>query len=319
MWNHLPKMASQMRELRIERPHLDSWEMGDLVAFLFWHDYFDPPGDADQGERLFAEKSCIVCHQIRGQGGVAGPGLDFLSHYGSPIQIAAALWNHGPQMAREMTVRGIRRPTFTYAELTDVIAYLSAAKRGEMPVGPVYVLPGRSREGRQRFVDKGCAGCHGIGGRGSNLAPDLAGVRGRRNVMDLAAAMWNKAPRMLSAMERYGISVPRLAAQDMADLVAYLSSVEYFRVVGNASRGRGLLRSKGCLECHSISGRGGSTAPDLATVKILDPPAGVVAALWNHVVIVADSPAGRPLSWATFRPAEMADLTAYFETVATSR
>lgn len=319
MWNHLPKMASRMRELHIERPHLDSWEMGDLVAFLFWHDYFDPLGDAERGERLFAEKSCIVCHQIGGRGGVAGPNLDFLSHYGSPIQIAAALWNHGPQMTREMTARGIRRPTFASTDLTDLIAYLSAAKSGEMPAGPVYVLPGRSREGRQRFVDKGCAGCHGIGGQGSNLAPDLAGARGRRNVIDFAAAMWNKAPKMLSAMERYGISVPRLRAQDMADLVAYLTSVRYFRAVGNASRGRVLLQAKGCLQCHSISQRGGRTATDLAKVRILDPPAGVIAALWNHVVIVADSPGGRPLSWATFQPAEMADLTAYFETLAASR
>jgi mono/diheme cytochrome c family protein len=315
MWNHLPKMASQMRELGIEQPHLDSWEMGDLIAFLFWHDYFDPPGDAERGQRLFAEKGCIMCHQVRGQGGVAGPGLDFLSHYGSPIQIAAALWNHGPEMTREMSARGMQRPRFTNAELTDVIAYLSAAKREEMPVGPVYILPGRSREGRHRFVDKGCAGCHGIAGRGSNLAPDLAGVRARRNVIEFAAAMWNKAPRMLDAMERHGLSIPRLEAQDMADLVAYLSSVEYFGELGSARRGRELLRAKGCQQCHSISGRGGGTAPDLATVRILDPPAGAIAALWNHVVIVADSAAGRPLSWATLRPAEMADLTAYFETL----
>lgn len=319
MWNHLPNMASRMRELRIEQPHLDSWEMGDLVSFLFWHDYFDPPGDADRGAQLFADKSCVVCHQVRGSGGVAGPSLDFLSHYGSPIQIAAALWNHGPGMTREMTARGIRRPTFTQGELNDVIAYLSAAKAAEIPTGPVYVLPGRIREGRRRFVDKGCAACHGFEGRGSTLAPDLTRGRQRRNVIDFAAAMWNKAPKMVGTMERYSLPIPRLEAQDMADLVAYLSSLEYFRVLGNASRGPRLMRAKGCLRCHSISGDGGKTASDLATVKILDPPAGVIAALWNHVVILADSPAGRPVSWATFEPAEIADLAAYFETSSGNR
>lgn len=319
MWNHLPKMASQMRELRIEHPQMDSWEMGDLVAFLFWHDYFDPPGDADRGAQLFAEKSCVVCHQVRGLGGVAGPSLNFLSHYGSPIQIAAALWNHGPAMTREMTARGIRRPSFTQDELNDVIAYLSAAKKTEIPVGPVYVLPGRLREGRRRFIDRGCAACHGFQGQGSTLAPDLTGGRRRRNVIDFAAAMWNKAPKMVAAMELHSIPLPRLEAQDMADLVAYLSSLEYFRVLGNPSRGPRLLRAKGCLQCHSVSGGGGETAVDLATVKILDPPAGVIAALWNHVVIFADSPGGRPLSWVTFQPAEMADLAAYFETSALSR
>src|SRR2546422_3651588 len=49
MWNHLPRMVERMRQLKIERPFLTPWETGDLIAFLYTLDYFDPPGHAQVG------------------------------------------------------------------------------------------------------------------------------------------------------------------------------------------------------------------------------------------------------------------------------
>src|SRR3990170_3455443 len=62
LWNHAPRMADRMRSLGIQRPTLDAREAGDLVAFLFTLDYFDPRGDVDAGRPLFGEKRCIACH-----------------------------------------------------------------------------------------------------------------------------------------------------------------------------------------------------------------------------------------------------------------
>ena len=132
MWNHAPRMAERMAELGIPKPQLDSREAGDLVAFLFTVDYFDPPGRVDAGRQLFTEKRCVVCHQVGGTGGVVGPNLDFLKQYGSPIFLATAMWNHGPQMSEAMQARGIARPTFKDAELRDLIAYVNSAS----PVWP---------------------------------------------------------------------------------------------------------------------------------------------------------------------------------------
>ncbi len=53
MWNHLPAMSERMSELGIQRPRLSAWETGDLIAFLFWLDYFDPPGDIEEGRGVF--------------------------------------------------------------------------------------------------------------------------------------------------------------------------------------------------------------------------------------------------------------------------
>jgi mono/diheme cytochrome c family protein len=317
MWNHLPGMATQMGELDIERPRLAPWETSDLVAFLFWHDYFDPPGDAERGTELFATKGCIACHQVGGRGGVEGPNLDFLRQYGSPIQIAAAMWNHGPTMTEQMNARGIRRPTFTNSELSDLIAYLKSASE-TVPEGPLFVLPGSADEGRRRFVEKGCIECHAVRGEGGRIGPDLAATRRRQHLLEFAAAMWNKAPRMLSAMQQRDITIPQLAAVEMADLLAYLYSVQYFGDVGNAQRGRRLVESSGCLGCHALGGTGGTSAPDLATARGLDQPVAVVAAMWNHILNPAVEE-GAPASWPSFRPAEMADIAAFFQSLPVTR
>src|SRR5262245_57820220 len=141
MWNHLPKMADQLRRMQIRRPRMDAREADNLTAFLATLDYFDPPGNMQVGKRLFAEKRCVLCHQVGGVGGVVGPDLDQLAQSSSPISIAAALWNHGPSMSAAMRARGIKRPSFTGTELQDLIAYLKSYS-GDRLQEPIYVLPG---------------------------------------------------------------------------------------------------------------------------------------------------------------------------------
>jgi mono/diheme cytochrome c family protein len=318
MWNHLPQMAQRMSEFGVTPPRLDPWEAGDLIAFLVWLDYFDPAGDVDHGRQLFTEKKCVMCHQVAGVGGVGGPSLDFLSQYGSPIQIATAMWNHGGEMIEAMRAQGIERPSFTGAELTDLIAYLESWLP-TMPTGPLYVLPGDPDEGRQRFVDRGCGQCHGVRGETGMVAPDLGRMGRHESLIEFATAMWNKAPTMIEAIKRRGIVVPRLSAGDMADIVAYLSSIRYFGESGNPARGAQRAREKGCVECHSVEGSGGDAAGDLAEGKGFDSPAAVVAALWNHAAMMKGDMAERAAAWPSFSTIEMADLAAFMQSVGRGR
>ncbi len=317
MWNHLPNMVAQMRAMGIDRPRLTPWEAGDLIAFLLWLDYFEPPGDTATGRELFSEKSCLVCHQVGGMGGVAGPSLDFLNQYGSPVQIATALWNHGPSMSAAMSERGIRRTTFSGSELVDLIAFLKSTS-GRLPEGSMYVMPGRAEEGRRLFEERSCVECHSIQGVGGKVGPDLFQLTGRRSLVDFAAAMWNKAPAMTAAMRQAGISVPQLGAGEMADLIAYLYLVQYSAEAGDSDQGPQLMRDKGCLACHSVSGRGGDTASDLTQARGLTSQAGVISSLWNHVLIL-DGPGRNTVTWPSFAAKEMADLAAYLQTIGRAR
>lgn len=312
MWNHLPRAADRLEEFGISRSRLNPRETGDLIGFLFTLNYFDPPGNVQAGHRLFSEKKCVVCHQVGGTGGVVGPDLDFLAKYGSPILFAAAMWNHGPGMAAAMRVQRIERATFTGSELLDLVAYLKSAAPAPAE-GPLYVLPGRAEEGRRLFVDKRCIECHGAGGRGGSVGRDLVGRHLHRNFTQLAARMWNKAPAMMDAMRARGISLPRLGADEMADLVAYLHSIGYFAEPGDPRKGRERVTDKGCLGCHAVSGTAGKTAGDLAWVKGLESPATVISALWNHAFVMGDQTECRKAAWPQFRPEEMADLVSFLQ------
>lgn len=318
MWNHLPRMVERMQQLGIGRPQLDTREASDLVAFLYTLNYFDPPGNSEEGRRVFAAKRCVVCHQVGGSGGVVGPNLDHFLQFGSPIFLATAMWNHGPAMMQAMRTRGIERPTFTAAELRDLVAFLVPASAA-VREGPVYVLPGRADEGRLLFAAKRCLDCHSVGGQGGRVGPELVERGVRRSVLEFAAAMWNKAPAMLAAMTSRGIAVPQLRPDEMADLVAYLYSVRYFAEPGNVRNGWIVATGKGCLVCHAVAGERGKPASDLSRAKGLESPAGVIAALWNHAVVTAPTPAGRKAAWPEFRPEEMADLVSMLQSLGRKR
>jgi mono/diheme cytochrome c family protein len=215
-------------------------------------------------------------------------------------------------MAERMKERGIERPNFTAKELRDLIAYLAPATGGPEE-GPLYVLPGRAEPGRQLFAEKRCVECHAVGGAGGRVGPDLLERGLRQSPTEFAATIWNKAPAMAAAMKSRGISLPQLAPEQMADIVAYLLSVRYF-ASGNAQKGYGVAGQKGCLNCHAIRGERGKPASDLTKAKGLDSPAAVLAALWNHA-LVTPTVSGKKLDWPTFATQEMADLMAMLQSV----
>jgi cytochrome c551/c552 len=302
LWNHLPDMNRRMAELGIERPHLSGREAGDLFAYLYTLGYFDAAGDAERGKRLFSEMSCIRCHQVEGVGGVVGPVLDHVGARGAPIEIAAAMWNHGPAMIEAAEARGIARPRMSGHDLTDLIAFLEAAGH-EIPAENLYVLPGDADAGALLIEDRGCVECHGNPGSGGLSAPDLAGVSRNSSLIDFVALMWNKAPGMMAALRARDLEFPHLEPQDFANVVAYLYSVNYFSGGGQASRGQVLIAGKGCGKCHGA---------DLSSNPGLDHPSSITAALWNHLEVLE---AGEDLDedWPSFTGREMGDLMAFFQ------
>lgn len=305
LWNHLPQMAGRMEELGIERPVLSNREAGDLFAYLFTMGYFDERGDPARGGVTFREAGCIRCHQVRGVGGVVGPLLDGLAETAAPIEVAAAMWNHGPAMLEAAAERNIPRPALSGAQLRDLIAFVRG-DAGNTPDRSVVLLPGDALEGRAVLDERECVACHGPPGAGGGSAPDLAGIGRGLSLIDFVAAMWNKAPVMIAALRRTDRELPRLEAHELADIVAYLYSVNYFSGGGSAVRGRTLVRTRGCVRCHQEA--------DLAARPGLDHPASITAALWNHLSRAgAAGEAGDADGWPTFTGREMGDLMAYFQ------
>jgi mono/diheme cytochrome c family protein len=127
MWDHFPEMSRAMQEANIKVPEFSAKDVADITAYLFSIRYFDPTGNGVAGKKLFQEKRCNVCHDIRGEAKSKkeGPNLAKSKGMVSPIYMATALWNHGPTMIGKMKEKNIGWRTITDKELVDLMEYLN--------------------------------------------------------------------------------------------------------------------------------------------------------------------------------------------------
>lgn len=313
MWNHSPKMTEKIKEIKMERPRFTTAEMATLMGYLYYINYFDEPGNIQDGKRLFREKGCASCHFLGGEGEKVGPALDKYKRYMSPLFLAQAMWNHGPAMAATMRRLGVKRAEFRENEMIDLLAYLRSAAKGTAEE-PVYMLPGSPEKGKALFAEKGCVRCHAVHGKGGRVGPDLGQRHAdfqQQSVTQVAGIMWNHGPRMWPKMEEIGIPFPRFSGKEMADLIAFLYFLPYFDEPGSTTRGKRVFEQKGCSACHSLKGKGGKEGPDLARVKGLASPIDVATAMWNHGATMERAFQAHQLEWPRFEPREMADLMEY--------
>ena len=315
MWNHAPYMEGVMKQEKIIWPVLLGEEMASLIAYLYFVNYFDEPGDPAVGQALFVSKGCIKCHSINGSGGKIGPGLDKFKQNASPIVITQAMWNHGPQMSAKMSQLAIQPPQFQGKEIIDLLAYIKTQAKGRIAGGTAYMLPGNPQEGRNIFVEKGCIKCHAVRAEGGTTGPDL-GKRATelyRSVNQVAGIMWNHGSTMWAKMKEKGIEVPKFSGKEMADLIAYLYFIRYFDKPGDPIKGPRLFSDRWCIKCHSIKGEGGKVGPDLAKVKGISSPVDLAAMMWNHVPIIYKETVKQQIPWPQFQKGEMADILGYVE------
>lgn len=308
MWNHSQVMVRKMEENRITRPSFKESELGDLIAFLYFLNYFDEPGDPRVGKVLFAQKHCIQCHRIGREGGTAGPPLDRLSRGTAPLRIAQDLWNHGPVMVPAIRRRGMDVPKFEGSEIVDLFGYLRS--QGQRETAREFRSAGDPKRGRALFASKGCARCHAIFGRGAAIGPDLGEAELRGSVTQLAGRMWNHWPAMAEAMGTLGMATPTFHEEEMADLFAYLFLSRYEGRPGDVARGEAIYRTKGCASCHGHRGEG-NVGPALRAVAAGQPKEIIVQQMWNHAPQMGEKMSTYGVPWPHVEADEMAHLFAF--------
>jgi len=121
MWNHSQEMRIGMEKKGIRFPDLSPQEMADLIAYLFSTRYFDEPGNAERGSAVFVKKQCNLCHA---KGAKEGD-LSRLKGQISPIFMAQAMWNHGPQMLEKMRKAKVPWQKTDGKEMVDLMEYLN--------------------------------------------------------------------------------------------------------------------------------------------------------------------------------------------------
>ena len=224
MWDHAPAMQDEAAKRGIAWPKFEGSEMNDMLAYIRSvaggprREFELLPADPDRGMQLFQSKSCVVCHAIKGEGGHVGPELG--PTQAKPltiVQFAGSMWNHSPEMWREMKTRNVKRPTFAGREMADLIAYLNSLRYFEAGGSP--------RVGEMLFVRRGCSNCHGLHGEGTASAPAVRTGGGRTlTSVTLAGELWRHGPTMYERAQQLKLPWPQLSESDIGDLVVFLNT-----------------------------------------------------------------------------------------------
>jgi len=298
MWNHWPEMWGKMTAKKIPLQKMENTEMADLFAFLYFLRYMDEPGTPQNGKTLMEAKHCSKCHTVFKEG--SKEDLSRWGMYTNPILWAQMMWNHTPQMEQEIRKKGLPWVEFKGNEMVDLIAYIrSLGSKMEK----VYLSPGDPQSGKKSFNQKGCVQCHSPGGKF-----DLSKKKDfPRTLAQLAGMMWNHSPKMWKGMEDKKMERPTLSPQEMADLVAYLFSTQYFDEPGNPEEGKKVFAKKQCNLCHSK----GTAMQNLSGLKGKISPIFIAQTMWNHGPEMLEKMRKAKVPWRKIDGKEMADLMEY--------
>ncbi|MFQ5550664.1 MAG: c-type cytochrome, partial [Gemmatimonadales bacterium] len=252
-WNHTPRMIEALNDQGYRWATFTESELSDVISYIYYVKLFDEPGNAGLGERWFRNKRCVECHSLGGEGGDEGPVLDSLARYLTPIALSAEMWNHGQKMRTRQFELGIPVPTFARREVADIQAYIvrNSSLRNR---STIFVEPPNPNRGEELFTARSCYRCHGLGGRGTAIAPDLTAVTARLSVSAIAGEMWNHSLQMSARMEERNVRFPRFEAGEMADVIAYLYYLNFYDLGGDSLLGELIFFRKGCARCHVGAG-----------------------------------------------------------------
>jgi len=176
-----------------------------------------------------------------------------------------------------------------------------------------YLIPGDARKGWEVFSEKGCIQCHSMGETGRNMiALDLSKSPGNHlSSAGLAAGMWNHAPEMWEKMSAKWIVFKPLSEAEMSDLFAFLYFIRYLDEPGNPGRGKEALKTKGCIECHSVGEKGGKIGPDLAMWSDYTNPILWMQMMWNHALKMKNAMDKGTAAWPKLEKNDIANIIAY--------
>jgi mono/diheme cytochrome c family protein len=295
MWNHAPAMWAAMKDRDIRAGDLDEQGAADLFAYFYAARFFEKPGDAGRGKQVFTDRGCAGCHGLTEY---LRPLVKPVSQWevlSDPVALAEAMWNHRSQMLQEAGAKRVRWPELSAQDLGDVLLYLRNLPSAPRKAAAFSI--GAGNDGEAVFTSDGCSGCHRSG---SALASRIQG----QTLTEIAAAMWNHAPRMAAA----GAKPVKLEPGEMRALLGYLWARQFFEDSGSVSRGARVFDTKHCATCHLTGSNGAPKFPD---ANRSFSSAGMVSALWHHGPRMLAQMQSTHVAWPRFEGTQMADVIAY--------
>jgi mono/diheme cytochrome c family protein len=213
-----------------------------------------------RGRALFDEQGCIGCHKLGGFGGNLGPELDKVGAKRSPDWLARHF--RGPADV----VPGSNMPRVKRSDAdVEALTIFMLGQTGEQ-LTEYYVsmksIPSPEL-GQRLFAQKGCIGCHSVGGKGGSVGPALDDVTKRREPDWIVKHFRDPASVTPgSVMPKFNFTEPeiRALASFLGSLTGADTTAAFMKIPSQASpvdRGRAVYLKFGCGGCHGANGEGG--------------------------------------------------------------
>jgi cytochrome c2 len=166
--------------------------------------------------------------------------------------------------------------------------------------------------GAKLFESLACIQCHSAGGKGGTAAPDLArSGSGNFTPVSFAAAMWNHAPAMWSAIGARKLELAEVNEQAARDLFAFLYATRFPQTPGDAARGKRVFAAARCATCHGL------TEPLQPMIKpvnrwdALDNTIVMAEEMWNHCAYMLEQSGINKTEWPQLSAQDLRDILIY--------
>lgn len=212
-----------------------------------------------KGRALFEDLGCIGCHKLHGTGGVIGPDLEGVGARRNPEWLGNHFRSPGA-----VTPGSAMPPLKVNDEEIDALTMYMLSLTGER-LSAYFVsmktLPG-PEAGRTLFEQKGCIGCHSLGGKGGTVGPPLDDLAKRRDTSWIVAHFRNpQAVSPGSVMPRFDFTDEQIRALTEFLLTKTDPSVIGFlkipALMSSVQRGQVVFKKFGCAGCHGRDALGG--------------------------------------------------------------
>ncbi|HXW62636.1 MAG TPA: c-type cytochrome [Candidatus Acidoferrales bacterium] len=123
------------------------------------------------------------------------------------------------------------------------------------------LAPDQWERGKQTF-DSTCSICHGLDGGGA-MGPNIQGIPFRLGVDRVTNVIQSGMP---GGMPAFAGQLDAVQIQQVVGYLLTLTRKDEGKVTGDAAAGKRVYDSSRCADCHTISGQGGDSGPELTTV-----------------------------------------------------
>ncbi len=220
-----------------------------------------------RGAQVFETVGCRGCHKLGGVGGVVGPELDRVGARRSPEWLRA----HFLEPAAVTPGSGMPPQKLSEPDIDAVVLFMLSQTGEALPgfYASMKVIPSAA-QGLHLFQQKGCIGCHSMGGQGGKVGPALDDVGLRRKPEWIIQHF--RDPQTVSpgtVMPKFGFT--EAEARALTDFLLHKRdqavALEIPALMSPVDRGREVFRKYGCAGCHGPDGKGGVPNPNAKTAQ----------------------------------------------------